>query len=239
MSPETKNLFLDRYLTPVAVLLGAIIIAAALVFGGGPKGAATTPDVAAAPEVDVSKLTLTGPYIGSPDAPTTMALFYDYQCPFCQKFELEVMPELMDEVQAGKVRIVFKDFQFLGQYSEDPERDDSMTAAVFGRAVWEAHPDRFYDWFRAMAEKQDEENGGFGDTKSVEALTRTIPGIDGDRVVALVKEKGATYQTAVIADYEEGVAIGVQGTPSVVVGKKLLSGLSSEAYIVQLTAAID
>ncbi|MBI2023890.1 thioredoxin domain-containing protein [Candidatus Giovannonibacteria bacterium] len=60
------------------------------------------------------------PFIGDPNAPVTIAYWSDFQCPFCQRFEQNTLPTLVDQyVKTGKVKIVFKDFQFLGPDSQD------------------------------------------------------------------------------------------------------------------------
>jgi len=227
MDTNAKGSFMETYLTPIAVVLGCIIIAVAVAFGqGGTKNTADGQPLA----VDIKEVdTDSSPYVGEKGAPVVMAVWFDYQCPFCKQFELTTMEQVYTNyVATGKVRVVFKDFQFLDEFSKNPDRvEDSISAALFGRAVWEAHPDQYRAWFTAMAESQDEEFDGFGDFASVEALTRTIPGIDGDRVVRLVTEKRAEYEAAIAADRAEGQSLGINGTPSVIIGTTLLSGAES------------
>lgn len=219
--------FFEKYGTALAVLVGALIIGGAFMYGQ-PSREANTGEPMAVDIKDVDQDS--GPYIGDKNAPVVMAVWFDYQCPFCKQFELETMAQINDAyVTSGKVKILLKDFQFLGP--------DSDTGAVFARAVWEAHPDRFYDWFKAMAESQDEEHGGFGDDASVEALTRTIPGIDGDRVMALVTEKRDEYLAAAAADRAEGQKFGINSTPSAMVGTTLFSGAQSYANVAALIDA--
>lgn len=205
--------FWEKHGTAIAVLLGAIIIGGAFVYGQGGTPAPSAPGV-----VDVSDVSLdSGPSIGDAKAPVVMAVWYDYQCPFCKQFELETMAQLYTNyVQTGKLRILIKDFQFLGP--------DSATAALFGRAIWEAYPERFYEWYVAMAENQDEEHGGFGDLASIQAMTRELGGIDVDRVTSLTEDKRAEYQAAIEADRAEGAKFGISGTPSMIVGTTVLSG---------------
>lgn len=228
----TKNEFMGKYLTPIAVLLAAVIIAFALIYGRDMGGAAGgVPQAAAVDIKDVKEGT--SPVIGDPNAPTTVALFYDYQCPFCKQFEQAVMPQLIaNYVETGKTKVILKDFQFLGE--------DSTTAALFARALWEAQPEKFYEWYVAVNAAQDDEGDqGFGDLASIQELSRGIAGIDVDRVTALMNEKKATYQKAIEADRAEGSALGINGTPSVIVGKKLLSGLTPPQYYQQIAAELD
>lgn len=226
---EKQPAALEKYLTPVAVLLGAIIIALAFAFGSGERPA--TPGDGTASAVDINDVkTEVSPSVGSPTAPVTIAVWFDYQCPFCKRFELETLEQLYDEyVATGKVRIVYKDFQFLGP--------DSMDAGVFARAVWAAHPDKFHDWYKAVMTAQDEEHGGFGDLASVAALTRGVAGIDIDRVLALVESNRAQYEAAIAADRAEGQTFGINGTPGAIIGTSLVAGAQPYSAVKALVDA--
>jgi protein-disulfide isomerase len=218
---------------PIALILAAVIIAFALLYGHGTSnGTDTTNNGATA--VDVKDVKTDGnPFIGEKNAPNTMVLFFDYQCPFCKQFEQTVTPKLVDTyVKTGKLKIVFKDFQFLG--------NDSMDAAVFGRALWESQPDKFYDWYVAMFDAQDEEGDqGFGDLASVEKLAGTVQGLDVSKVDALVKSKRSDYEKAILADRTEGASLGINGTPTIIVGKQLLTGLSPDQYYTAISAEVE
>jgi protein-disulfide isomerase len=230
--PETKPasptpVLLEKFATPIAILLGLIIIAGAIMYGRGGLPAKEPGPVA----VDATKVNDdTSPTIGEKNAPVVMAVWFDYQCPFCKRFELEAMSQLYENyVKTGKLRVILKDFQFLGP--------DSDTAALFGRAVWEAYPERFYEWYVAMAENQDEEHGGFGDLPSIVAMTKGLGGMDTDRIQKLMTDKGAEYQAAIEADRAEGAALGISGTPSMIIGKTLLSGAQPYAKVSGLVDA--
>lgn len=222
--------FLEKYLTPIAVILGAVIIAVALAFGHG--GAAPSGNTGgAAQAVDVSKVKTAGePFVGNENAPVTIALWFDYQCPFCKQFDTDTLRQVYDKyVKAGKVKIIYKDFQFLGE--------DSATAALFGRALWDAYPDHYYEWLQAMFDAQDAEGDqGFGDLPSIEALTQKISGVDVAKVEALMNQNKARYQAAIDADKAEGVSFGINGTPGAIIGTSLLSGAHPYA---EVSALID
>lgn len=167
------------------------------------------------------------PEIGSPTAKATLVVWFDYQCPYCKLFWRETLPRLNDVyVRPGKLRVVFRDFQFLGP--------DSAAAALFGRSVWDLYPARFYDWSRAMFGAQDQENGGFGNLASIEELTRHVAGIDTARVTTRMKERWHEYAAAIIADRNDAQAMGVSGTPTVVVNGKAVTGSESYADLAKL-----
>ncbi len=233
-STGSPSPLLEKYAIPIAILLGAALVAGAIMFGHGAPAKEAGPAA-----IDAEKIKDdASPVIGDKNAPVTMAVWYDYQCPFCKKLELETMPKVYENyVKTGKVRIILKDFQFLGQYSQIPGRDDSVTAALFGRALWEAYPDRFYDWYIAMAEHQDEENGGFGDIASIQAMTREMGGIDVDRVTKVMSANQDAYLAASNADRDEGAAFGVNGTPAIVIGSTMLAGAQSYERVSALIEA--
>lgn len=179
---------------------------------------------------DIGKVNQEGePFVGSVSAPVVMAYWYDYQCPYCKQEEESVFPQLIkDYVDTGKLRIVYKDFQFLGP--------DSQTAGLASRAVWETAPGKFAEWHKAMYDKQDEENAGWGSKDDIIALTKTIPGIDAAKIDELMTSRADVYNNAMEADVAEGNAMGVGGTPSFLIGKQMIVG--AQPYE-QLKAAID
>lgn len=221
---------IEKYLTPIAVVVGALIIAGAFAFGSGTKKA----DDGAQPAqtVDIKDVkTQDSPFVGDPKAPVVVAIWFDYQCPFCKQLEQNVTSQVYEQyVKTGKVKIVFKDFQFLGK--------DSDTDAEFARAMWEAYPDKFYDWYKAMFDAQDEEGDkGFGNLASVQALTAKIPGVDVAKVTKLMTDKKTQYDAAISADRAEGQAKGINGTPAIIIGNKLLSGAQPLSAVTSLIDA--
>ena len=127
METEKKS----NYATPIAIVLAGVIIAGALYFNNGPKPVPTPPKTATLIE---QVNTVNEPFIGNPNAKVVIAEWFDYQCPACQYAEQKLMaPLVVDYVKTGKVKVVFKDFAFLGP--------DSQTLALTARAIWEAYPD--------------------------------------------------------------------------------------------------
>lgn len=233
---ETKK-DMSKYLTPIAILVSGVILAVAIYFTPtttkAPTNTANTAGTGTqrgTTKADISKVTTENePYIGDANAKVVLAYWSDYQCPFCKQFELSTLPTIINNyVKNNKVKVVFKDYSFLGP--------NSTTAALYERAVWEAFPQKYFEWRTAMYQAQDAENAGFGDEASILKLTKTISGIDATRVQKLVNEKSATYQKQLDAARTEGTAMGVSGTPGFVTGTQLISGAGQYA---QFTAALD
>lgn len=213
--------------TPIAIIVAGAMIAGSIMWSNRllPEPSGLASSAAALPAgpppaaiADITQVNLQGnPFIGDVNAPVAMAYWFDYQCPFCKQEEENVLPQLIkDYVDTGKLWIVFKDFQFLGP--------DSQSAGLAARAVWEASPGKFREWHRAVFDKQDNENAGWGTKDDIIALTKTIPGIDAAKVEALMTSREADYNKAMEADKAEGNKMGVNGTPSFIIGKEMIGG---------------
>ena len=229
-----KESSMNKLSTPMAVVLAGLFIAGAIVWNNAhpyAKTAATSPSpqAPAAQAADISKVKIDGePFMGNPNAQITIAYWYDYQCPFCRRNEEDTMPQLIkDYVDTGKAKIVFKDFQFLGP--------DSQTLGQTSRAVWDIAPDKFYAWHKAVYDNQGTENTGWATADKIRSITEGVLGAaDTNKVLALVKTKGTTYQKEMDADKAEGSAFGVTGTPGFVIGKQLVIGAQPYAAIKQV-----
>ncbi|HEY4501325.1 MAG TPA: thioredoxin domain-containing protein [Candidatus Paceibacterota bacterium] len=206
----------NNYFLPIAVILAGLLIAGAVVWNNSRPAGTAGPE---APKVNIKDVKIDGdPFIGASNAPVTIAFWSDFQCPFCKKFEVETLPQLVtDYVDTGKVKLVFMDFAFLGS--------DSIDAGVYSRAIWNLYPDKYYAWRTAMYEAQDEEGDqGFGDAKSIDKLNVTIVGIDAAKVAADVKVNRSAYEVQMNSDKAEAQKAGVNATPSFVIGTQVIQG---------------
>lgn len=111
-------------LLPVSILIAAILIAGAVIYSTGAKNTTRQPadknqnpqETArqpSKPQIDDDVV------LGSPDAPVTIFIFSDYQCPFCGKFFKET--DLLirkNYVETGEAKIIHKDLAFLGPESK-------------------------------------------------------------------------------------------------------------------------
>ncbi len=220
---QGPSAFFEKYGTALAVLVGALFIAAAFAFGQGGKTAEQgTPEPVAVDIKDVD--TDSSPFIGPKGAPVTIAVWFDYQCSFCKQFETTTLQEVIT-TYGDKVRIVYKDFQFLGQASND--------AALYSRAVWDAHPDRWHEWFDGMFENPDEATLNLA---AMDALSSRL-GLDVARINKMLNDKRSDYQAALDADRTEGQSFGINGTPGTIIGTTLISGAQPFANVKSLIDA--
>ncbi len=140
------------------------------------------------------------------------------------------MPQIVkDYVDTGKVKIVFKDFQFLSE--------DSQRLGKVARAVWDIAPTKFYQWHKAVYDNQGTENTGWAtDAKILSITTGVLGATDAQKAMQLAVKNADTYQKEMDADKAEGSAMGINGTPGTIIGKQLISGAQPYAAFKQ---AID
>jgi len=222
-----NNDTIQKLAIPIAIIIAGGLIAGAVYFASIGSGNVGTGIPTPSAKVDIKDVKIAGdPFIGDPDAPVILAYWSDHQCPYCKAVEVggvpqipltPAIPELIrDYVDTGKLKIVFKDYPFLGP--------DSTTAALYEHAVWELYPDKYYEWRKVLMVAQDEENAGFGNEATILELIKTVPDMDGDRIKKQVAEKTDIYAKSIDDDKQEGISFGIQGTPGFITGTKLLAG---------------
>lgn len=218
--------FFEKYGTALAVLVGALIIGGAFAFGqGGDRTAATNPNEPVAVDIKDVK-TDDSPFVGPRNAPVTIAVWFDYQCRFCKQYETTTLKQVID-TYGDQVRVVYKDFQFLGVASND--------AALYSRAVWEAYPDRWDEWFAGMFAAGPDSEGTLN-VAAMDALSLSL-GLDVARLTALRTDKASEYQALIDADRAEGQSFGITGTPGTILGTTFLGGAQPFASVKTLIDA--
>ncbi len=246
VAAPTKRDWSNLY-TPIAIVVAGIFVAGGLMVGlshggtGATAGTAPAGAQAAAPSVNIKDVKTDGEsYIGNANAPVVMAFWSDYQCPYCRAFEVGGIPQITtpaafpdivkNYVDTGKLKVVFKDYQFLGQNSIDD--------GEYARAIWTLYPQQYFAWREAMYNQQPEENSlsEAANKSHVEKVTSSITGINLQAVEANIAKNKATYDAAMQADEAEGASFGIQGTPGFIIGTTLIAGAEPLATF---TAAID
>lgn len=221
----------NKIFLPAAVVLAGLFIGGAVIWNGSHPGGGTA-GTAPAAAVNIKDVKTDGdPFIGDANAPVTIAFWSDFQCPFCKQFEVTTLPQIVqDYVNAGKVKVVFMDFSFLGP--------DSVVDAEYGRAIWALYPAQYFAWRTAFFAGQPEENSldAADNLTWVTKVTASIAGIDVTKVAAAVKANQAAYDAAADADKAQGQALGITATPSFIIGTQLIAGAYPYA---NFKAAID
>ena len=199
-------------ISAIAVLAGAAIIALAVFVAGRPGAPSAPGSLPPAIAGTFSDLPTDGFALGRADAPVTIDLYEDFQCPACKRWGEAVFPTLAaNELADGRARIVFHDFAFIG-----PE---SLTAARAGHAA--ERQGRFWDMWAVIYAGQGAENSGALSQSRLVDMARNL-GLDVERFTADMSV--ASAGPAVDASIARARELGVNSTPTVVVNGRLLVG---------------
>ena len=80
------------------------------------------------------------PFRGPADAPVTIALFTDFECPYCRK--IEPLIAQIQEKNSKNVKIVFKNMPLQFHKFADPAARAALAAEMQGK-FWEFHDELF------------------------------------------------------------------------------------------------
>lgn len=168
--------------------------------------------------VDTSRIsTDDSPVLGDPDAPVTLVMYEDYQCPACQQFETQTFPDIKNEyVDSGEVKVVWKDYPIPELGHDWTETAHSVNRCVYEQdrdAFWEVK-DRIFENSRSINSGNVEETViGFAEDEGVaESDIRTC--LENDNPMTHIendKEEAESFEAVV------GGSSFVSGTPSFVI----------------------
>jgi protein-disulfide isomerase len=199
-----KNSTLRSPRTLLALLVAVAIIVAALLvvlsqFGGGGGSGEDVGELYAGIPQD-------GTTLGENDAPVTVYLYEDFQCPFCGQFDREMFPDLVDDyVRDGEVKVVSETMAFLGP--------DSVTAARAAFAAGEQN--RYWPYHTLLFENQGEENSGYVTDDFLRGLAEDTPGLDVQKWED--QRAGNSFTKELEAVQSKAQAEGVNSTPTLIV----------------------
>jgi protein-disulfide isomerase len=208
----------------VAVILGIAIGAVGLTLASGTGAASPTPSptpVATATAAPSGAPIVDRNVIGRADAPVTVEVWADYQCPFCRLEDLLFGGAVEREyVIPGVARIVYRDFAFLG--------DESFDAAVAARCAGRQDPAaqlRFHDTLYTF--QQGENQGRFVRDNLLQMAQ--IAGVADATAFAACLDDPAVL-AEVQAETAEGRTLGINSTPTIRLtgpgGEQTLRGFS-------------
>lgn len=146
---------------------------------------------------------------GNKDAPVTIVEFSDFQCPFCSRADSTVVKELKKKYGKNKIKVVFKHFPL-------SIHQDAKPASIASLCVHEQSADKFWAMHDQLFANQ--RNLGEDDLKSYAKKV----GADMAKFDECMKSK--KYEAQVQADFDEGVKVGVNSTPSFFVNSQPILG---------------
>jgi protein-disulfide isomerase len=168
------------------------------------------------------------PRDGSEDAPVTLSVFVDFECPHCHTFKQETLPPVREEyISTGDVAYLHGDFPI-------PVSDWSQPAAMAARAVQaEAGAEAFW----AYSEKLYRNQGNLDYPTFADLADSLEADVDGTTIEQMTRDA----QTWPVVEASRATAedAGITGTPGVLVNGEYVESQQDRPYIDVIRAAID
>ena len=183
----------------------AVMVALALIVLVGLPAAAT------------DRAKATGNTLGEANAPVTMEVYADFQCPACGQFDRTSLKEIEDKyVKTGKVKVVFNHYAFIG--------DESIRAAEASECANDQG--KFWEYADTLYNNQAGENqGAFNDAK-LEGFAQQL-GLNMVQFTKCMSER--PHLSKVQTSTQSGSQRGVNSTPTLFINGQLVRGAISLA----------
>src|SRR5262249_8385215 len=143
--------------------------------------------------------------LGPASAPVLIVEYSDYQCPFCKRAHPTV--EQLKQEYGDKIRFVYRDYPLSIHQRAFPASIAAHRAADQGK---------FWEYHRALMT-------GTGDL-SPEDLKKRATDLGLDATVFGTCFESKRYEPMVQASFDEGMAVGVTGTPAFFINGRMLVG---------------
>jgi protein-disulfide isomerase len=165
------------------------------------------------------------PSTGPANAPVTIQVFSDFQCPFCSRVEPTVHQFM--EQYAGRVRMIWRNYPLPFHQNATPAAEAAME--VFHQRGAEA----FWSYHDALFENQTDLSRA-----TLERLAQAVPGINMAAFRTALDTH--THQAEIQADMDAVRTAGAEiGTPSFFINGRLVQGAQPiEAFRTAIDRAI-
>ncbi len=173
-----------------------------------------------------------GKGLGNPNAKVKVLVFEDFQCPICKEYSASVEPQLDTNtyITSGQVYYEFMQWPFIDNSSLTKESHQAANASMCA-----LEQGRFWDYHDMLFANQGAENQGSFNDARLKAFAQSL-GLNTSQFNSCFSAD--KYSNEINSDYQEGVNMGVSGTPSVFVnGTQVTPGYAPTWD--QLKAAID
>lgn len=212
-------------ITGAIVAVIAIVVAAGVWFSMGKSSSVDPAAGSAVAKVDGDSLV-----VGPDSAKTKVTIYEDFQCPYCRQFENSSRDFLREAATDGKAQVTYKPFNLLTQ-------DDYSARALsaWATVLTDGTPAQALAYHDELFDNQPYENASSKpDTSQLRDWAKDA-GVKKSSVLDAIGPVDKSYVSKVT---QAAVGAGVQGTPTILVNGKPLSGSSISDQADQLEEQI-
>jgi protein-disulfide isomerase len=196
----------------VLTILGLLVASNALpsppsVAFGRPAGTSTVKTV----ERLLKGIPQSGSALGDADAPVTLQVFGDLECPVCRLFALGALPGLIrHDVRARKLKVEYRSL-------ETATREPRIFVKQQVAALAAGRQDKLWYFVELFYREQGLEGSGYVTERYLDGIARQVPGLN---LAAWSAARGDPLLSAEVA-HDERAALrrGFEGTPAFLIGR--------------------
>ncbi len=191
------------------IIAGAVIAVLIVAVGVGAivQAGRNSTSASSATPANFSGTGATSVFLGPDNAPVTVTVFEDFQCPICREFETNVGPTIQSLRDAGTIKVEYRSIAFLDRMSSTNYSTRALNAAA---CVRDSSPGSFEKFHALLFENQPAENSaGLPDSKLID-LAKEAGAADVSACIKNEKFKDWTVKVTDAASKD-----GINGTPTV------------------------
>lgn len=158
------------------------------------------------------------PVVGTPEAPVKIIAFIDFECPYSQK-SYPIFKQVMEQYE-GAAQIVFKHFPI------ESIHPNAVNAALASTCVQEQG--KFWEYYDILFQEKK-----LDETSLLEAAERV--GVNMEKLQECLSSQ--KYKKDIGEDLQDGIDVGVRGTPTFIIDNKKVEGVIEKNIWDQLIIA--
>lgn len=189
---------------PLAIVIAGVIIAGAIFYTKRPAQLPITSISKTREAVTCSNpANTTNHVLGSPDAPVTLVIYDDFECPFCKKFHETTKAMMEDFGKQGKVKMIFRQFPLEQLHTKARIEAEATECAdeIGGNNAFWAFVDRLFE----ITPSNDRL-----DSSDLYQIAEYV-GLDKDKFSKCMARP--KFSEKIECDIKDGIAAGAEGTP--------------------------
>ena len=165
-------------------------------------------------QANLDKLDVKGaPSLGPENAPVTVVIFSDFQCPLCKQ-EADVIHKKITAAFPDKVHVYFRDFPL------ETLHNWARSAAIAGRCVYKISPAAFWEYHDWVYDNQS--YIGLDNLNSKIQEFATAKNLDGMQLSRCIESKATAAE--VNTSQEMGKSLGINATPTLFINGRKMEG---------------
>ncbi len=199
-------------LIPSSIVLGAILIVGAILYTSGSRpsyeNTAQVKQNESETKINLS-IKNSDHILGNPNAKISVIEYSDFECPFCSKLFFEIIPKIRENfIKSGKINFVYRHFPLRSIHKNAQKAAEASECAGEQGKFWEYHDIIF-------------ENQNLLSLDKLKSWAIELNLNTEQFNSCLDSEK---YSSRIDSDYNDGLTLGISGTPATFINGKLISG---------------